>query len=398
MSRYFKYPLFLLLFLFIFLPSFSQDKQSLEKKKKKIKEDIEYTNQLLNQTSKDIKISSTELAIINTKINYREKLIAAIRSEMHLLEKQIDENQMIITAMENDLHQLKDEYAQLMVEAYKNRNSYDKLMFIFSADDFNQAYKRLKYFQQYAQYRQNQADLIKKTQEILNEKNESLEGQKAEKKSLLSNESQEKQKLHGDKTDQQTAIKQLQSKEKQLKTELKKKQKEAKKLEDAIRRIIEEEIKKAKEKGGFVLTPEAAELMGKFERNKGNLPWPLEKGLVTGKFGKQKHPVLGIDMNNNGIDLSTTKGAKARAVFEGEVSKVVIIPGSGKAVLVRHGEYLSVYFKLKEVYVQPGDKIKIKDEIGNIITDSASGKTELHFEVWKGKTILNPSDWLYQAQ
>lgn len=388
----------MLLFLFIFLPSFSQDKQSLEKKKKKIKEDIEYTNQLLNQTSKDIKISSTELAIINTKINYREKLIAAIRSEMHLLEKQIDENQMIITAMENDLHQLKDEYAQLMVEAYKNRNSYDKLMFIFSADDFNQAYKRLKYFQQYAQYRQNQADLIKKTQEILNEKNESLEGQKAEKKSLLSNESQEKQKLHGDKTDQQTAIKQLQSKEKQLKTELKKKQKEAKKLEDAIRRIIEEEIKKAKEKGGFVLTPEAAELMGKFERNKGNLPWPLEKGLVTGKFGKQKHPVLGIDMNNNGIDLSTTKGAKARAVFEGEVSKVVIIPGSGKAVLVRHGEYLSVYFKLKEVYVQPGDKIKIKDEIGNIITDSASGKTELHFEVWKGKTILNPSDWLYQAQ
>ena len=197
----------------------------------------------------------------------------------------------------------------------------------------------------------------------------------------------------------------LKQKESKLRNDLKQKQRDAKKLEKAIARIIEEEIRKAKEKAaktggtttksGFALTPKELELSGQFSDNQGKLPWPSERGVITSSFGEHAHPTLpSIKIENNGVDITTDKGAKARAVFEGTVSAVVSIPGAHKAVIVRHGEFLSVYANLEDVIVKMGDKLTVKQEIGSVVTSREDGKTVLHFEIWKGATKLNPEKWV----
>lgn len=395
-SRMF-FPL-LLLFLISFFSFGQKDKQSLENKKKAIQEEIEYQNRLLRETTSNKQHSLGQLIVINKNISAREELISTINSQVRVLTGQIEETVSLIEAMESDLKVLKEEYAKMVYLAYKNRNSYDKMVFVFSARDFNQAYKRLKYYEQYTEYRKNQALLIMKTQESLKLKSAELERKKEEKQALLESEKSEKQNLTKAKEMQQTALVQLQSKEKQLKADIKKKQAEIEKLQKAIEEAIRKEMEEQKKKGGFAMTPEMKELSAGFENNKGKLPWPVVKGVITEWFGEHEHPVMkGIRIKNNGLEIETTPGSTARAVFDGEVSKVIIIPGSGKAVLVRHGEFLSVYFKLQESMVQPGDKIKVKQEIGTILTDKSDGKTELHFEIWKGKVILNPADWIYKA-
>lgn len=376
-----------------------KDKQTLENKKKQLQSEIEYQNKLLKETTSNKQLSLGQLIIINKNISAREELIRAINTQIRELEKQIDETASLVDAMENDLRTLQQEYARMVYHAFKNRNSYDKMIYIFSAKDFNQAYKRLKYYEQYTKYRKNQAQLIMKTQDALRQKSAELELKKQEKQSLLESEKQEKQNLTSAKEQQQIALKQLQSKEKQLKEEIRKKQSEIAKLQKAIEEAIRKELEEQKKKGFFALTPEMKELSSNFENNKGKLPWPVLKGVITEWFGEHEHAVMkGIKVKNNGLEIETTEGSAARAIFDGEVSKVIVIPGSGKAVLVRHGEYLSVYFKLKENFVQPGDKVKIKQELGSIITDEFTNKTELHFEIWKGKIILNPEDWIFQAR
>lgn len=393
--------LLLLFFLFFFPISYlpaQKDKQSLEHKKKTLQEEIEYQNKLLKETTTNKKLSLGQLIIINKNISAREQLIATINFQVKELGKQVQETTSLVDAMEHDLKILKEEYARMVYHAYKNRNSYDKMVFIFSAKDFNQAYKRLKYYEQYTVYRKNQAVLIMKTQESLKLKSSELEKKKQEKELLLASEKQEKQNLTQTKEQQQSALKQLQSKEKQLKEDIKKKQAEIGKLQKAIEEAIRKEMEEQKKKGFFAMTPEMKELSAGFENNKGKLPWPVLKGVITEWFGEHEHPVMkGIRIKNNGLEIETTPRSTARAVFDGEVSKVIIIPGSGKAVLVRHGEFLSVYFKLNDALVQPGDKVKVKQEIGTILTNETDGKTELHFEIWKGKVILNPSDWIYKA-
>ncbi len=390
-----------ILFLLLLLPLslFAQkDKQTLENKKKQLQGDIEYQNKLLKETTSGKQISLGQLIIINKNISAREELIATINFQIRELGKQIEETVSLVDAMENDLKTLKSEYARMINHAYKSRNSYDKMVFVFSARDFNQAYKRLKYYEQYTEYRKNQALLIMKTQEVLRQKNTELEIKKQEKEQLLQTEKQEKQNLTSAKEQQQVTLKKFQNKEKQLREDIKKKQSEIAKLQKAIEEAIRKEMEEQKKKGFFAMTPEMKELSSNFENNKGKLPWPVVKGVVTEWFGEHEHPVMkGIKVKNNGLEIETTQGSAARAVFDGEVSKVIIIPGSGKAVLVRHGEFLSVYFKLQETLVQPGDKVKIKQEIGTIITDETNNKTELHFEIWKGKVILNPEDWIYQV-
>ena len=378
----------------------SQDKKSLEVKKKRIQSEIEKADKLLNETVKDKQISLGQLVIINKKIEERERLISTINAQIRLLNRQIAEHQKSISDLENDIKKLKEEYAKMILQANKNRKGYDKLMYIFSAQDFNQAYRRLKYYQQYSEYRKKQAQAIVEAKQLLAKKIDELEATKQEKQGLISSEKEEKRNLDSEKDNQQVVIKTLQGKEKELKDQIKAKQKEAESLQKAIEEAIRKELEEAaKKKGTYALTPEALELMGKFEKNMGKLPWPVEKGIITGNFGVQRHAVLkNIEINNNGIDITTSNNGEARAVYDGVVSKVIIIPNSGKAILVRHGEYLSVYFKVKESYVQPGDNVVTKQSIGSIITDDASGKTELHFEIWKGKTILNPTDWIYQAK
>lgn len=404
-SKYVIYPLLLMGALFIGVTVNAQSKKELEDKKKKLQKEISLTNKLLNETKKNKELSLDELLKLKSKINARQGLISALNSEVRLYNNQIKQNIEVIASLEEDLKKLKSEYAKMIYYAYLHKNSYDKIMFIFASKSFNQAYKRLKYLQQYSEFRKNQANSIVKTQEELKLKITELDQAKQEKIALLSLEEQEKQKLAVEQVEKENVVKKLQGKEQQLKQDLAKKQEAASKLQKAIQKIIEEEIRKAREAAkkagntskGFPMTPEALKLSNSFAANKGKLPWPVLEGVITDRFGKHPHPVLtGIVINNNGIDISTTKGAIARAIFEGEVSSVAIIPGEGKVVMVRHGEYLSVYSYMTDVFVKKGDKVDTKQHLGTLVSEPGKSKTDVHLEIWKGMTKLNPEYWIFR--
>lgn len=395
--------LLIVFLIFSCITAFGQSKKDLQKKKKELQKEISYTNKLLNETRKSKQLSMDELLQLKRKIESRNALVNTIRKEIELLTDEIANQKEVIVSLEKDLENLKKEYAKMIYYAYKNRSGYNRLMFIFSAEDFNQAYLRLKYLQQYGEFRKKQAELILQTKEALAGRIGQLEAKVDQKRFLIDEQKTEQEKLNIERQDQEKAVSKLQQQEDKLRADLRKKKQAARKLDDAIKRIIAEEIRKAREAAkkngnstkGFPLTPEALKLSNSFAANKGKLPWPVEQGVITGRFGKHPHPVLKeVIMNNNGIDISTTKNAVARSVFDGEVTSVVIIPGEGKAVFVRHGAYLSVYTYLTEVYVKKGDKVVTKQELGKLVSDG--GKTSLHLEIWKGTTKLNPEYWIYR--
>ncbi|MCO6501046.1 MAG: peptidoglycan DD-metalloendopeptidase family protein [Vicingus serpentipes] len=383
----------------------AQSKTELEKKKKQLQQEISLTNKLLNETKKNKELSVDELLKLRSKINARVDLISTMNAEIRIINKEINAIEKNINELENEIERLKKEYAKIIYYAFKHRNTYDKIMFVFAAKDINQAYKRLKYIQQYTEYRKSQAKAIVDSQVNLKKKIEELNKVKQENSALISLQEQEKQQLSIEKSEQEGVVKKLQGQEQELKNKLKKKEEAKHKLQKAIERIIAEEIRKAREAAkksgttsvGFPMTAEAKKLSNSFAANKGKLPWPVVKGIITARFGQHPHPVLtGIVVNNNGIDISTTKGATARAIFDGEVSSVAIIPGEGKVVMVRHGEYLSVYSYMNEVFVSKGDKITTKQELGVLVNESGKNKTLVHIEIWKGMTKLNPEYWIFR--
>lgn len=391
--------------LLLFQHSFGQTKKELQRKNKKLQEEIKLSNRLLQETKKDKALSLDVLLKLNSKIDSRSGLIANINAQLGLIAKEIKTNEHIIVSLEQDLSRLKEEYAKMIYYAFKHKTNYDKMMFVLASESFNQAYKRLKYIQQYAAYRKSQVAEIITTRDALKTQIEQLRLAKQEQSGLIVVQQKEQQKLLTEKEQREKTVQQLKSKEQELKNKIKAKQQKARKLQKAIQRIIEEEIRKAREAAkksgskeqGFPLTPEALKLSNSFSANKGKLPWPVLEGVITERFGKHPHPVLqGIVVNNNGIDISTTKGATARAIFDGEVSSVVVIPGEGKVVMVRHGEYLSVYSYLNNVFVQKGDKVITKQRLGTLISDTGKDKTALHLEIWKGMTKLNPEYWIYR--
>ncbi len=410
MSRCIKNFALLGLIFFMFAgAAHSQTRKDLESRKAQLQRDIELTNKLLEETQMDKKTTLNQLRTLRKKISIREELIRTINTELGMLDNQIISTADSIVVLEAQLKKLKDEYAKMIYFAYKNQNAYQRMMFLFAAKDFNQAYKRMKYLQQYSAHRKMQAEQIVGTSNELNQKKEELEARKKQKSSLLGSELQEKKVLASEQGQQENLAKGLQAKEKKLKQDLKTKQEAAARLnraiEDVIRREIEAARKKAEAEGkkaapgvsALAMTPEAAKLSADFSGNRGSLPWPVDQGVITSTFGDHPHPVLrGIMTKNNGVDISTRKGTIARAVFEGTVSGVVIIPGANKAVIVRHGEYLSVYSNLDEVYVKMGDKLSTKQSIGLVHTNEEDSKTELHLEIWKSTTKLDPSDWLFR--
>ena len=420
--------------------AFAQPKKELEKKKSQLQNEIKVTNKLLDETKKNKRISLNQLVTLNKKIGVREELINTIGSEINLMGEQINNNEQRINYLESELDKLKKEYASMIYFAHKNQSSYNKLVFVFAAQDFNQAFRRLKYFQQYSDYRKNQASLIDSTKQKIFDQNKSLQQKKQEKNGLLLNEEDQKSQLTIEKQEKEKVLTELQSKEKQLKKELAKKQADANKLNAAIKKIIDDELRKAREaarqeaiakrkkeketaiakakkenktvvvktekeeeretekevaEAEIKLTPEAQQLSNNFAANKSKLPWPVAEGVISSSFGEHDHPVLkGIKVKNNGIDISTKNEASTRAVFDGLVTGVISIPGAGNAVIIRHGEYLTVYSNLGSVSVKKGDKVKTKQQIGTVI-DSEDSRSEMHFEIWKGSVLLNPAQWIY---
>ena len=389
---------------------FAQDKTKLEQDKKKVESEISYNQTLLNETSKDKKKSLQQVVLLNNNIKKREQLITTLNNERSHLEKEINKNTSVVDSLAKRLQQLRSDYAKMILVAQKTENIYTRLSFIFAADDFNQAYLRLRHLQQLKDGRQQQAKQITETQFVMQERIDALKGRKNEKDEVVKSVQEERNKLSEDKEKVNTEVKELEKKEKELKKTLEAKQKEARNLEKAIQKLIEEEIRKAEEarraanadktqKSDFSLTPAEVALSNDFSSNKGRLPWPVEKGIISSEYGEHAHPVLkNVKVQNNGIDIITSSKSDAHAVFAGTVSGVWKMPGFNNIVMIRHGEYITVYSKLETTSVKKDDKVTTRQKIGTIHTDAVSGATELHFELWKGKTLQNPSTWLLPSR
>ena len=354
-------------FMFPLLQCFSQatkDKEKLQRTKQQLEEEIRYTTDLLEKTQKNKQTSLSKLQLLSKQIKSREALINAINRELNDVQVKISVENVEIDRMSKQLQTLKSEYARMIYYAYRTMNGHNKLMFVFSARDFNQAYQRLKYYQQYASYRRRQAERIESTQTAINRQRKDLEDIKNQKLSLVESQQQEKQKLDREKTEKAKAVKEFSSKESQLLATLRTKQKAAQRLEFAIEKLIADEIKASEERmrktnagenkpgiparapgNGAVmeLTPREKQLSSSFSSNRGRLPWPCDRGFVSGSFGEHDHPVLEhVKVKNNGNDIMTEHGSVVKPVFNGRVSRDRSFPSHNKVVIIRHVEYLNV--------------------------------------------------------
>ena len=377
---------------------FAQSISDLQKKKQDAVKNIEYTTRLLKEVQKNERSSLSRLRLINNKIKQRNTIISSIKNEIEVNQECIDNNSMVIEMLNNDIEQIKKEYAELIRSAYRNRNAYDKILFLLSAENVNQAHRRFLYLKRYTAYRENQAEVIAEIQLVLNEKTVKLEQQKVTKQQLIGETQKENQQLTKEKSQKNSEYKKLQNEQRKLRQKLKQQQQVERQLEREIQRIIEEEARKSRESGGsgFALTPEQKLTGDNFAQNKRKLPWPVERGIIIEHFGIHQHPVLtNVQIKNNGINIATEIGSKVRAVFNGEVSRVFGISGGNTAVIIRHGKYLSVYSNLREVVVKKGDKVSTKQNIGTVYFDKDDGnKSVLKFQIWHESQKLNPEDWI----
>lgn len=394
--------------LFFAAPGFSQQsKKDLEKRKEKIQREIDFTNKQLQIVTKNKSATKEQLETLQKKIKLREQLIGTINGEIQALGGQIAHTTNEITTLEDKMQHLKESYAGMIRFANKNRNVYQRLMFVFAAADFNQAYKRITYLKEYSRNRILQAQQIASTQSELTDKKQELVSRKNEKTNLKVSEQNNKITLEKEKTQQDQLMKSLTVREQKLRKDLAEKQAAKQKLDRAIESLIRKEIEAERKKAVaagkknvttanvFTSTPEALKLSSSFSNNKGHLPWPVEQGAISSTFGEHPHKELkGIMIKNNGIDIQSNKGSSARTIFDGTVSGVITIPGSNKAVIIRHGEYLTVYSNLTEVNVKTGDKVTTRQIIGSIGEDDDKERAEVHLEIWKTTTKLDPQVWI----
>jgi len=391
--------IFLLLsvFLLVAVLTNGQSLDELRKKKEKTNEQIKYTTKLLEEAKKSEKQTLNKYKILNRQIELRTNLITGINSEVGVLGEFIDQNVWLVSSLNADLEELKKEYANMILFAQKNQTNYSKILFVLSANSFNQAYKRIMYLKQYTEYRKKQAELIQWIRDLVQVKVGRLQQQRTEKETLLQAKKREADQLNKEKKQQGKNLATLQQKQKDIEKKLREQQKIDAQLSREIQQIIDEEVNKAKKSGktGFEMTPEQKLVSGQFEQNKRRIPWPVDRGVITDHFGIHEHPVLkNIQVKNNGVDISTAQGTNARSVFAGEVSRVFVVSGGNYAVIIRHGKYLSVYSNLVNVQVKSGDKVSVKQTIGTIGTDGDDDKTVLKFQIWNENVKLNPEEWI----
>lgn len=423
----------------------AQTKEELQRQKVLLQDQIDLANTLLKKTQNNRNASITELQTLNQKIDSREKLIVNMSRQIRGIDREAAAKEGEIQTLEIRIDSLKSDYAKLIQLAQYNLQPTDQVMFILSSNSFAQAAKRLQYFKDMTRYREQQVRQIHVAQENLAREKKALIAKKIEKTAIQQAQKEAKIALLADAQDQQKTLATLQSRESDLKKDINKKQREAQQLEKQIKRIIAEEMRKAKERAersalemeakelglirgkdfssrtsnkaitqlidkarkakgmdtrddgpAFAMTPEARALANNFASNKGALPWPVERGIITGKFGKHPHPVVkGIIVDNPHIEITTEDNAIVRASFEGEVSSVVPIPGANVMVLIRHGNYFTVYSNLVTVQVKAGDTISLKQPIGTAFTDE-EGKTMVQFGLWRDANIQDPYPWLAQ--
>lgn len=405
-----RFFLFLLFFIFssVIVTAQKKTRYSLEKERKEIQKKMADATKLLAETKNEKKSSESELRALNQRIFTQESYLKNLQSEVQLINNEMSEMEDIIYSLQRDLDSLKKEYSEMVYITYKANNAFSKLSFLFTSQSYNQLMMRIKYLDQFRRARKSQVEKIQQMKDYLVEKEVDLQEKLNEKKATLTKLESEKNQLAGLQQKQQSLLSQLASREKEFLKKIKQYEKEQEKLNKLIKDIIEEEIAKERARAAaeakknaatssdskLKTTKETTILSNNFSANKGRLPWPLTRCFIARKFGKHPHPILAsVYTMNNGLGLQCEKSSEVKAVFDGTVTTVATIPGMNKIVMVKHGDYFTVYAKLETVYVSTGDKITAKSPIGKVYTDG-NNETELEFQIWNGKEKLDPQQWL----
>ena len=374
-------------------PAYAADSvKDLQKKQKQLQEDIEHTNKMLKQTKKDETATLNKLNLIGQNIKTQRQLINTLDNEITALDRQMGKLNASKDSLQVLLEKYKANYAEMIRLSHYARIQQSALLFVMSSDNFHQLIRRARYAQRVAEFRKQQVERIRNTQAEIDTQNALLQANRNDKKKALNNRKREQENLQRDEKRQKTMLNQLKTKEKDLTKKLQQQQKKVaelnKKIDDMIRKQAEQASK-------TTLTKEQKLIAGGFEANKGRLPWPIEKGMISGHFGKQQHPVYAqVIVDNKGVYLQTVANAKARAVYKGEVTSCFMVNGT-YAVIIQHGNYRTVYSNLSQLNVKAGDMVETKQVIGTIYTDPEEDqKTELYFQVYKDRNLLNPELWI----
>ncbi len=365
-----------------------KSRNELEREKKENLKKIKEAEKILVETESEKVVTLGQLKALNQQIKVRGQLIGSIAEEVSYLTSEIEEITIVIESLESDLEALKIEYASMIYAASKTRNGVNRLTFLFSASTFNQFLIRLQYLEQYAEMRKTQVEQIGKVKVALTTQKEVGVLKRKEQNSLLKEQVAENRKLQNLKGKQTGLVAELNKKQNQLSTELNSRKQSIKNLDNLIANLIKTEMSKN------VSTTNVAELSASFEKNQAKLPWPVKTGFISSPFGKHPHPVLkGIEVENQGIDIQTQTGEMVKAVFGGEVVTKAFVPGMNNVVIIKHGEYYTLYAKLKRVNVSKGQKVAVSESIGEVFTDG-DGISEVQFQVWRNQKKMDPSKWL----
>lgn len=393
----------LFFFLCINFSSAQTNREELEKRRIELRNEISRINELRISNQKKQRSVLGQVEDLNQQIRSTEDLIKLTNQQANLLTREISTNTNKIGQLRKELEKLKEDYARMIEKSYKSKSQQSRVMFLLSSKNFLQAYKRLQYMKQYTEYRKQQGEEIKANTIELQKLNAQLVQQKEQKEKLIAENRKTRAQLEENRKAQQSLMNTIKKREGEFAAQIRNKQEAIDDIDRAIDRMIRESIAKANEESGsssrdtYELTPAAKALAADFNNNKGKLPWPVRSGVVTMKFGKQPHPIVkSVMINNNGVRIDTDEGGKARAVFNGTVSEVQAVKGANKAVMVRHGDYITIYNNLENVYVKRGDNVTTEQELGEIATSKTTGKTTLHFLLYRNNQKMDPADWIYQ--
>ena len=407
---------YILVFSVLFFGNFSalaqpgNKQQQLEQQRESILNDIKKINTLLFKTRGVKKTVLSEVEDINQRIKAQQNLIRVTNQQANFLTRKINENLTQISLLRNELQQLKEDYAAMVQKSYKSKSQQSRVLFLLSSEDFLQAYKRVQYMKQYANHRKKQGESIKTKTELLQQLNLDLIDQRKEKDLLISENTAAKAKLKKEKELQQTLITSLKKEESTFTKQIRAKQQKANKINGQIKKLIRDAIaaanKKARENKSkttiasatkFALTPEAAAIAKDFKNNKGKLIWPVKQGLVINKYGTRQHPQFpNVTQTFHGVEIATNANAQARAVFNGEILQIQQLKNANKAVMIQHGDYITIYYNLATISVKKGDKVSTKDPIGKVFTHPVTKQTVIKFMVYRNDTEMNPADWVYK--
>jgi septal ring factor EnvC (AmiA/AmiB activator) len=387
-----------------FTLSAQSDKQKkLEEQRQQILKEMKQINALLFTKKKEEKSAITLIEDLNYKVNVRKNLIRITNEQANLLTREINANQKEITSLREQLQELKDDYAAMIVKSYKSKSEQSKVMFLLSADNFKQAYKRLQYIKQYANYQKEQGEAIKTKTKELQQLNIQLSKQKEDKNKLIEENRVAKRELEEEVKEREVLMASIKADMSKFTAQINKKKQEADRLDREINRIIRETIaasnketgKKSSSSGTFIATPEAKRLSANFEANKGKLGWPVSRGVIKGKFGKRRSLTdNAITQNYKSIYIATETNSEVKAVFDGVVTAIHVMKRGNPTILIKHGTYFSVYMNLSEVNVKRGDKISTGQVIGKVFSNKTTGETLLGFRIYKDDQVLNPEPWL----